>query len=98
MKSRINHLLPIIILTKGIHESWKNIRKIIFTSILNRLTLPLEAASLMGLSFYEIFVKPLLKIIDKYSEHNQTELVEYIQNAINKILAEWKNVEQNYLN
>ena len=98
MKSRINHLLPIIALTKGIYESWKNIRKIIFTPILNMLTLPLEAASLMGLSFYEIFVKPLLKIRDKYSENNQTDLVEYIQNAFNKTLVEWKNVEQNLSN
>ena len=62
------------------------------------LTLPLEAASLMGLSFYEIFEKPLLKIRDKYSENNQTDLVEYIQNALNKTLAEWKNVEQNLSN
>ena len=78
MKSRINHLLPIIALTKGIHESWKNIRKVIFTPILNRLTLPLEAASLLGISFYETFVKPLLKIRDKYVENNQKELVKYL--------------------
>ena len=38
MKSKINHLLPTIALTKGLYESWKNIRKIIFTPILNRLT------------------------------------------------------------
>ena len=56
MKSKINHLLPIIALTKGIFESWKNIRKVIFTPIMNRLTLPLKAASLMGLSFLETFV------------------------------------------
>ena len=47
MKSRINHLLPIIALTNGIYASWKNIRKVIFTPILNKLTLPLESAALM---------------------------------------------------
>ena len=48
MKSKINHLLPIIALTKGIFESWKNIRKVIFIPILNRLILPFEAVSSMG--------------------------------------------------
>ena len=95
MKSKINHLLPIIALTKGIFESWKNIRKVIFTPILNRLTLPLEAASLMGLSFFETFVKPLLKIKDKYVENKQDELTKHVKTAINKTLIEWKNAEPN---
>ena len=95
MKSKINHLLPIIALTKGIFESWKNIRKVIFTPILNRLTLPLEAASLMGLSFFETFVKPLLKIKDKYVENKQDELTKHVKTAINKTLIEWKNAELN---
>ena len=98
MKSRINHLLPIIALTKGIHASWKNIRKVIFTPILNKLTLPLESAALMGLSFYETFIKPLLKIKDKYIENNQIELAEYIHNALIKALVEWKNAEPNLNN
>ena len=98
MKSRINHLLPIIALTNGIYASWKNIRKVIFTSILNKLTLPLESAALMGLSLYETFIKPLLKIKDKYIENNQTELVEYIHNALIKALVEWKNAEPNLNN
>ena len=70
MKSRINHLLPIIALTNGIYASWKNIRKVIFTQILNKLTLPLEFAALMGLSFYENFYKASIKIKDKYIENN----------------------------
>ena len=98
MKSRINHLLPIIALTNGIYASWKNIRKVIFTPILNKLTLPLESAALMGLSFYETFIKPLLKIKDKYIENIQTELVEYIHNALIKALVEWKNAEPNLNN
>ena len=95
MKSKINHLLPIIALTKGIFQSWKNIRKVIFTPILNRLTLPLEAASLMGLSFFETFVKLLLKIKDKFIESKKDELIQYINNAINKTLIQWKNAEPN---
>ena len=71
MISRIKHLLLIMGLTKGIYASWKNIRKVIFTPILNKLTLPLESAALIGLSFYKTFIKPLLKIKDKYIENNQ---------------------------
>ena len=52
----------------------------------------------MGLSFYETFIKPLLKIKDKYIENNQIELVEYIHNALIKALAEWKNAEPNLNN
>ena len=95
MKSRINHLLPIIALTKGIFQSWKNKRKVIFTPILNRLTLPLEAASLMGLSFFETFVKLLLKIKDKFIESKKDELIQYINDALNKTLIQWKNAEPN---
>ena len=95
MKFKINQLLPIIALTKGIFESWKNIRKVIFTPIMNRLTLPLKAASLMGLSFLETFVKPLLKIKDKYIENKQDELTKHVITAINKALIEWKNSEPN---
>ena len=95
MKFKINQLLPIIALTKGIFESWKNIRKVIFTPILNRLTLPLEAASLMGLSFFETFVKHLPKIKDKYDENKQDELTKHVKTAINKTLIEWKNAEPN---
>ena len=70
MKSKINHKLPIICNDK--RNIWiLKIRKVIFTPILNRLILPLEAASLMGLSFFEIFAKPLLKIKDKYIENKQ---------------------------
>ena len=65
MKLRINPLLPIIALTKGIYASWKNIRKVIFTLILNKLTLPLQSAAIMGLSFYKTFIKPILKIKGK---------------------------------
>ena len=42
----------------------------------------------MGLSFYETFVKQLLKIRDKYTENNQMELEEYIHNALVKALTE----------
>ena len=57
MKSRKSHLLPISIIEKYKKSNiYTNIKKINF---------PQESAAPMGLSFYETFIKPLLKIKDK---------------------------------
>lgn len=73
-----------IVLTNGISESWKNIRAIIFNNIIKRLTLPLEASTLLGISFFETFVKPIYKIREKYKTSNQIEIVNYLNKAIKK--------------
>jgi len=57
--SKINHLLPIIVLTGNLETSWKCIRKIIFNNILNRNALPLETAMTMGIGYYNIILDPL---------------------------------------
>ena len=66
MKSKVNHLIPLIALTDGLYESWKNIRAVIFTAIFKSLTLQLESEALIGLSFDDNFFKRLLKIKEKY--------------------------------
>ena len=48
MKSKINHLIPLIAITGGIGELWKSIRKIIFNTLLEHSTLPRENASDFG--------------------------------------------------
>ena len=98
MKSKINHLIPLIALTDGLYDSWKNIRSVIFSSIIKRLTLPLESASLIGISFYDIFFKPLLKIREKYLQNKQEEMAKYIEKALKKTAITWKNVEPNLTN
>ena len=98
MKSKVNHLIPLIDLTDGLYDSWKNIRGVIFTAIFKRLTLPLESATLVGLSFYDTFFKPLLKTREKYIQNNQEEMVQYIEQTLKKATITWKNVEPNLTN
>ena len=45
MRSKINHLIPLIILTGGTEDLWKTIRKFIFHKIIECSTLPRESAS-----------------------------------------------------
>ena len=45
MKSKINHLIPLIAITGGIEDLWKTIRKIVFNTLLEHSTLPRESAS-----------------------------------------------------
>ena len=71
MKSRINHLIPLISITGGINELWKNIRKIIFRYLLEYSTLPRESASSFGLGFYEIIIRPVLKFIKRNTEYTK---------------------------
>ena len=59
MRSKIN---PLIILTGGTEELWKDIRKFIFHYIIECNTLPRESASAFGLGFYEIMIRPLKKV------------------------------------
>ena len=45
MRSKINHLIPLIILTGGTEDLWKTIRKFSFHKIIECSTLPRESAS-----------------------------------------------------
>ena len=59
-----------ISITGNLEATWKNIRKAIFTKVIDFSTMPREAASLIGLSYYSTIIKPLLKIHKKYQETN----------------------------
>ena len=59
--SKVNHLLPLIVLSGNLEASWKCIRKIIFKNILDKHTLPLETAVALGLGYYNIIIRPLIK-------------------------------------
>ena len=54
MKSKINHLLPLISLNGNLEKIWKEIRRTIFYNILFQDTLPKESGTLMGISYYII--------------------------------------------
>ena len=68
MKSKINHLIPLIAITGGIKDLWKSIRKIIFTNLLEYSTMPRESASSFRLGFYDIIIRPVLKLIKRNKE------------------------------
>ena len=72
MKAKINHTIPLIALSNGTQESWTNIRAVIFNQIIQRLTLPREAAALIELSFYDTFIKPLLKLRQRYKNNTES--------------------------
>ena len=59
--SKVNHLLPLIVLSGNLEASWKCIRKIIFKNILDKHTLPLETAVALGPGYYNIIIRPLIK-------------------------------------
>ena len=50
IKSKYNHLLPLIAINGKIEITWKEIRKTIFNDILKKSTQPKEAAELLGCS------------------------------------------------
>ena len=49
MKTKINHLIPLIAITGGIKELWKSIREIIFRDLLEYSILPRESAKAFNL-------------------------------------------------
>ena len=69
MKSKINHLIPLMAITGGIKDLWKSIRKIIFTNLLEYSTMQRKSASSFRLSFYDIIIRPVLKLIKRNKEY-----------------------------
>ena len=62
IKSKFAHLLPLITMSGELETTWNNIRKTIFRDVIDFSTLPKESGVILGLSFYSIIIKPLLKI------------------------------------
>ena len=90
MKSKINHLIPLIAITGGIEDLWKAIRKIVFNTLLEHSTLPRESASAFGLGYYEIMVRPILKLRERNMIYtNNIEEDEMIGKALINILKYW---------
>ena len=94
MKLKINHLIPLIAITGGINVLWKKIRKIISNVLLEHSTLPHKNASSFGLSYYEIIVRPVLKLRDRNMIYtNNKEEDEMIGKALVSIYKTWLTVE-----
>ena len=65
--------------------------------IFKRLTFPRESATLVGLSFYDIFIKPLLKIFTKCKSQKDIEMTNFTLSAVSKIIKLWPTIENHLL-
>ena len=84
-----------IALTGNLQQTWTNIRRTIFKQVLTYNTMLREASTLFGCSYYNIIIKSLYKIINKYQQNNQLELVTTIQESIKPTLIAWLKAEPN---
>ena len=51
--------------------------------------MPREAATLIGLSYYSIIIKPLLKIYNHYKKHNNQEMMDFLTESCKKAFTLW---------
>ena len=94
MISKINHLLPLISLNGHLEQSWKCIRKIIYRDILKAQTTPLESAITLGIGYYNLIIRPTMKMIER--EHNflkNEDHLESLKSTAKKAIIHWKNLE-----
>ena len=99
IRSKFQHLLPLIAYSGQLEKTWNNIRKNIFYDTLKLNTLPKEAGTLLNISFYNIVIKPILKITEKIINSNQNILntlhKDFIKKAIKETFKVWIKVEKN---
>ena len=96
IRSKYNHLLPMIAISGNIEKTWTEIRKTIFNELLKRSTQPRESATLLGCSYYSIIIKLLLKIMEQAKENDDKELLEYLIEATGKTFLYWVHAEPNH--
>ena len=86
-----------IVFTGQTKELWILIRILIFKTILTRNTLPREAASLFKCGFYDIIVRPILKLINTIDEyHKEPEYLAFLRHTAIKALTVMKEIEENH--
>ena len=95
MISKVNHLLPLITLNGHLTICWKYIRRIIYRDILQIQTSPLEGMVTLGLGYYNIIVKPILKMMEhEYIFFSNNSTLDFMKEAAKKSLIHWKIIEQ----
>lgn len=83
-------------ITWDLRENWKVIRSVIFTSVLDFLTLPRKCASAINAGYFKIIVKPMIKIKNLCEVvFGDQEHVTFIRDAVKETLIAWKQCEPN---
>ena len=95
IKSKFAHLIPMIALTGNLELTWKNIRSTIFRELLERKTIPRETCTILGLSFYSIIIKPILKLLNKEHIKADNDMINFYIEAMKNIFKTWLKVEPN---
>ena len=95
MISKINHLLPIITLNEHLSLSWKCIRRTIFINILKTQTSPLEGVLNLGLGYFNIIIKPMLRMMEReYLFFLSNTHIVFLKKESQRALLYWKSLEQ----
>ena len=102
IRCKYQHLIPLIATTDNLLSSWKNIRKNIFNDTLLGNTLPREAAVLMEISYYNIIVKPTIKLLNNISlrtnnNFQENTQIEFIKKAIRNITIKMKEMIDDFI-
>jgi hypothetical protein len=99
-KAKITHLIPLLTFgpTKQIQESWKTIRRVIFRSVLRCDTTPKEVMGMYKMGFYELMVRPLIKILDSQKYQQGSPEKNHLRWSLNNCLLVWQNQEENLSN
>ena len=96
LRTKFNHLLPMMCLTKDVQLLWKTIRSIIFKNVLNSQTTPRETAALFGLSYYNVIIKPLVKLIERnHRVMNDSQQTQFLKEKSTEAFRFWCSAEPN---
>ena len=96
MKAKINHIIPLISINGNLETIWKEIRKTILNNVLFKDILPKESGTILGISYFSIIVRPLLKIITKQKQNNINDgYTDFLYESSKKAFIIWNKVEEN---
>ena len=94
IKAKFTHLIHLLSVSDKLEKSWKTIRSVIFRDIIQYITIPKESSALYGLSYYNIIIRPLIKIILAAVSKNNEEYIKFLYEATKKAFTLWTNFEK----
>ena len=96
IKAKFTHLIPLLAVSDKLEQSWKSIRSIIFKNIIQLSTMPKESSALYGLSYYNIIIRPLIKIILNTTQKDNDDYINFLKEASKKAFLVWTTFEQKH--